>query len=60
MQAKFEMSLMGEPKFFLEVQIDQHPEEAYFCQNKYSKELLKKFDMLECSAAKSPLYPTCI
>ena len=60
MQAKFETSLMGKLKFLLGIRIDQHPEAAYCCQNKYSKELLKKFDMLECSAAKFSLYPTCI
>src|ERR1044072_1684858 len=60
MQAKFELSLMGELKFFLGFQIDQHLEAAYFCQNKYSKKLLKKFSMMECTAAKTPMHPTCI
>ena len=60
MQAEFEMSLMGELKFFLGIQIDQHPEATYIHQSKYAKELLKKFNMLECTAAKTPMHPTCI
>src|ERR1044072_959586 len=37
MQAEFEMSLMGELKFFLGIQIDQHPEATYIHQSKYAK-----------------------
>ena len=54
------MSLMGELKFFLGIQIDQHPEATYIHQSKYAKELLKKFNTLECTAAKTPMHPTCI
>src|ERR1044072_5002622 len=54
MQVEFEMSLMGELKFFLGIQIDQRPEATYIHQSKYTKELLKKFNMLECTTAKTP------
>ena len=37
MQAEFEMSLMGELKFFLGIQIDQKPEATYIHQSKYTK-----------------------
>ena len=45
MQAEFEMSTMGELKFFLGIQINQTPEGTYIHQMKYVKELLKKFQM---------------
>ena len=47
MQAEFEMSLVGELKFFLGIQINQTPEVTFIHQSKYVKELLKKFDMSE-------------
>jgi hypothetical protein len=60
MQAEFEMSLMGELKFFLGIQINQTPEGTYIHQSKYVKELLKKFDMSESKPSKTPMHPTCI
>src|ERR1044072_9045069 len=60
MQAEFEMNLMGELKFFLGIQIDQRPEATYIHMSKYAKELLKKFNMLERTGAKTPMHPTCI
>ena len=60
MQAEFEMSLMGELRFFLGIQVDQRPEATYIHQSKYAKELLKKFNMLECTSSKTPMHPTCI
>src|ERR1044072_6915171 len=54
------MSLMGELKFFLGIQIDQRPEATFIHQSKYTKELLKKFNMLKCTAAKTPMHPTRI
>ena len=37
------MSMIGELKFFLELQIKQTPQGIYIHQTKYVKELLKKF-----------------
>ena len=48
MQAEFEMSLTGELKFFMGIQINQTPEGTYIHQSKYVRELLKKFDLSEC------------
>lgn len=59
-QAKFEMSMMGELKFFLGVHINQSPEGMYIHQIKYTKELVKKFDMSECKIAKNPMHSTSI
>ena len=60
MQAEFEMSLMGELKFFLGIQINQTPEGTYMHQRKYVKELLKKFELSECKPSKTQMHPTCI
>ena len=60
MQAEFEMSLMGERKFFMGIQIDQKSKATYIHQIKYTKELLKKFNMMDCTLAKTLMHPTCI
>jgi len=39
------MSMMGELKFFLGLQIKKTPKSIYIHQTKYVKELLKKFKM---------------
>ncbi|WVZ97246.1 hypothetical protein U9M48_042796 [Paspalum notatum var. saurae] len=45
MSREFEMSLMGELQFFLELQIKQGPEGTFVHQAKYTRDILKKFDM---------------
>lgn len=60
MQAEFEMSLMGELKFLLGIQIDQRSEGTYIHQSKYTKEILNKFNLLECKLAKTLMHPTWV
>jgi len=45
MQDEFEMSMMGELKFFLGIQVNQLKDGVYVHQTKYTKELLKKFKL---------------
>jgi hypothetical protein len=45
MTKRFEMSMMGELKFFLGFQIKQAKEGTFICQTKYTRDMLKKFDM---------------
>ena len=45
MTKEFEMSLMGELKFFLGLQIIQASEGIFINQSKYIKELLKKYQI---------------
>ena len=52
MQDEFEMSMMGELKFFLGIQINQSKDGVYVHQTKYTKELLKKFKLEEASEPK--------
>jgi hypothetical protein len=47
MSQEFEMSMMGELTFFLRLQIKQTREVTFVHQGKYTKDLLKKFDMGE-------------
>nr|GEU28816.1 retrovirus-related Pol polyprotein from transposon TNT 1-94 [Tanacetum cinerariifolium] len=42
MHSKFEMSMMGEQKFFLGIQIYQSPRGIFINQAKYAQEILKK------------------
>jgi hypothetical protein len=45
MTNRFEMSMMGELKYFLGFQIKQLKEGTFLCQTKYIKDMLKKFNM---------------
>ncbi|GKF54810.1 retrovirus-related pol polyprotein from transposon TNT 1-94 [Tanacetum coccineum] len=45
MHSRFEMSLMGEMKFFLGLQIHQSPNGIFINQAKYALEILKKHNM---------------
>ncbi|CAJ2645639.1 unnamed protein product [Trifolium pratense] len=58
MQDEFEMSMMGELKFFLGIQINQKKEGTYVHQTKYTKELLKKFNLDDCKIMNTPMHST--
>ncbi|KAK1662617.1 hypothetical protein QYE76_050776 [Lolium multiflorum] len=45
MTRKFEMSMMGELKFFLGFQVRQLAKGTFISQEKYVKDMLKKFNM---------------
>ncbi|WVZ75853.1 hypothetical protein U9M48_023877 [Paspalum notatum var. saurae] len=45
MSREFEMSIMGELQFFLGLQIKQCPEGTFVHQAKYTRDILKKFEM---------------
>ena len=57
MQDEFEMSMMGELKFFLGIQINQGKDGTYIHQSKYTKELLKKFNLEDCKTMATPMHP---
>ncbi|GKA15208.1 retrovirus-related pol polyprotein from transposon TNT 1-94, partial [Tanacetum coccineum] len=52
---KFEMSMMGELKFFLEIQIHQSPCGIFINQAKYTQEILKKHGMTSCDNVGTPM-----
>nr|KYP35691.1 Retrovirus-related Pol polyprotein from transposon TNT 1-94 [Cajanus cajan]KYP38474.1 Retrovirus-related Pol polyprotein from transposon TNT 1-94 [Cajanus cajan] len=59
MQKEFDMSMMGELSFFLGLQVKQMENGIFLHQTKYSKELLKKFDMENCKISNTPMSTNC-
>nr|GEZ11235.1 retrotransposon protein, putative, unclassified [Tanacetum cinerariifolium] len=55
MHRKFEMSMMGELKFFLGIQIHQSPHGIFINQAKYAQEILKKHGMTSCDSIGTPI-----
>jgi hypothetical protein len=53
------MSMIGELKFFLGIQINQSKDGVYVHQTKYTKELLKKFKLEDCKVMNTSIHPTC-
>ena len=45
MKKKFEMSMLGELTFFLQLQVYQSNKGIFISQTKYIKDMLKKFNM---------------
>jgi hypothetical protein len=54
---KFEMSMMGELKYFLGFQIKQLQEGTFICQTKYIQDILKKFGMKTANPSRHPWEP---
>ena len=55
MSREFEMSMMGELQFFLGLQIKQTPQGIFVHQAKYTRDLLRKFDMSDLSPQPTPI-----
>ena len=55
MGKEFEMSMMGELTFLLVLQIKQSSNGISICQEKYIKELLKKFNMFDSKPIDTPM-----
>jgi hypothetical protein len=47
MESEFQMSMMGELTFFLGIQVKQTKQGTFVHQAKYTKDLMKKFNMVE-------------
>jgi hypothetical protein len=47
MESEFQMSMMGELTFFLGIQVKQMKQDTFVHQDKYMKDLVKKFNMAE-------------
>nr|GFA14828.1 retrovirus-related Pol polyprotein from transposon TNT 1-94 [Tanacetum cinerariifolium] len=55
MNNKFKMSMMGELKFFLGIQINQSSHGILINQAKYAQEILKKHGMTSCDSIGTPM-----
>ena len=58
MQNEFEMSMMGELTFFLGLQVKQTKASTFICQEKYAKEIVKKFGLQNCKKIDIPMSRT--
>ncbi|KAI3669275.1 hypothetical protein L6452_40503 [Arctium lappa] len=57
MKKEYKMSMMGELTYFLGLQIKQSDKGTFISQGKYVKDMLKKFDLTQNSAMKTPMSP---
>ncbi|GKA92472.1 retrovirus-related pol polyprotein from transposon TNT 1-94, partial [Tanacetum coccineum] len=55
MKDNFEMSMMGEMKFFLGLQVHQSPRRIFICQSQYTLDLHKKHGMEKCDLISTPM-----
>ncbi|GKC44864.1 retrovirus-related pol polyprotein from transposon TNT 1-94 [Tanacetum coccineum] len=55
MHSKFDISIMGELKYFLGIQIHQSPRGIFINQAKYAQEILKKHGMTSCDSIGRPM-----
>ena len=60
MSNEFEMSMMGELTFFLGFQIKQLKEGTFIHQSKYTKDLLRRFDMGSSRPMSTPIATTTV
>jgi hypothetical protein len=59
MQTEFEMSMIGELSYFLGLQVNQSSARIFISQEKYLKEMLKKFQMEDSSPVSTPMVVVC-
>jgi hypothetical protein len=55
MESEFQMSMMGELTFFLGIQVKQTKQGTFVHQAKYTKDLMKKFNLAELKPVSTPL-----
>nr|GEU50947.1 hypothetical protein [Tanacetum cinerariifolium] len=55
MVKRFEMSMMGEMKFFLGLQVNQFSNRIFINQSKYILDILKRFGMENCDMVSTPM-----
>jgi hypothetical protein len=55
MEKEFHMSMMGELTFFLGIQVKQMKQDIFIHQAKYTKDLMKKFNIAELKLVLTPM-----
>jgi hypothetical protein len=58
MSREFEMSMMGELQYFLGLQIKQVKDGTFVHQTKYTKDMLRKFQMQDVKPMSTPMGST--
>ena len=51
LSVRFQMKELGELRHFLGLEVDHTNEELFLCQQKYTRDMLQKFSMLECKTS---------
>jgi hypothetical protein len=59
MESEFQVSMMGELTFFLDIQVKQMKQGTFVHQANYTKELMKKFNMPELKPVSTPMSSAC-
>jgi len=59
MKSEFQMSVMGELNYFLDLQVKQLKDGIFLNQAKYCKDLLRKFEMDKCKPISTPFSTSC-
>ena len=59
MQKEFEMSLLGELTYFLDLQVQQNKDGIFLSQTKYLKEIMKKYGMEDLKPVCTPMVTGC-
>ena len=57
MAKKFEMSMMGELTYFLGLLIKLTDNGTSISQEKYTRNLMKKYELIDCASVKTPMVP---
>ncbi|KAK3018980.1 hypothetical protein RJ639_003399 [Escallonia herrerae] len=57
LSVRFQMKELGELNHFLGLKVDYTREGLFICQQKYARDLLQKFGMLECKSILTPMEP---
>jgi len=55
MKTEFEITDLGLMKYFLGIEVDRSDDGIFICQTKYANEVLKRFRMLNCKPAATPM-----
>jgi len=56
---RFQMKELGQFKHFFGLEVDHTKKRIFLYQQKYFRDLLKKFEMLECKPISTPMEPNC-
>jgi hypothetical protein len=60
MESEFQMSMMGELTFFLGIQVKQTKQGTFMHQAKYTKDVMKKFNMAELKPVSTLMSPATL
>ncbi len=59
MKSEFEMPIISELSYFLGLQIIQKPEGLFLSQEKYLKEMLRRFQIEDSTPVSTPMVDGC-